>query len=167
MKLWGCRSCMVSCCGQLYIWITWRVLCISIVMDCVPVLVISWTLWRVIVLVGHGNSDAILAGIWMAALFVVNVACAQKSSRSTSTFNSQIVASVPQSAWSKIMIYEYMHCTYYACIYSLHFYTVTVPAGGCMKSLTSSTNLVACDVFLPVVLIIYETKVIVALPFSC
>ena len=49
-------------------------------------------------LVGHGNSDVIVAGVQMVALFLVNVACAQKSRRYTSTFTSQIVAFVPQSA---------------------------------------------------------------------
>ena len=111
-KLWGCRSCMVAYCGQLYgyNWLTWRVLCIRTEINCVPFTVVSWTSW---VLVGHGTSDVIVVGVRMVGLFLVTMACAQKLSRYVSTFNSQIVAFVLQSAWIEIMTYfEYMYCTY-------------------------------------------------------
>ena len=51
-----------------------------------------------IVLVGHGNSSVIVVEVQMVALFLVDVACAQKSSRYVSTLTSQFVTSVPQSA---------------------------------------------------------------------
>ena len=51
-----------------------------------------------IVLVGHGNSAIIIVEVRMVALFLVDVACAQKSSRYVSNCASQFVTMVPQSA---------------------------------------------------------------------
>ena len=51
-----------------------------------------------IVLVEHGNSAVIVAEAQMVALFLVDVACAQKRSRYVSTLTSQFLTSIPQSA---------------------------------------------------------------------
>ena len=51
-----------------------------------------------IVLVGHGSSPIIVVALQVLALFLVDVASVQKSSRYVSTFVSQTLLSVPQSA---------------------------------------------------------------------
>ena len=51
-----------------------------------------------IVLVGHCISAVIVAEVQVVALFLVDVACAQNSSRYVSNRTSQNVTLVPQSA---------------------------------------------------------------------